>query len=102
MQDDMRVTWPALVSWAVDTRLLEPQNFTRCFFRSEVIPTNGGVSLLDWHLQNMGGPPAMDIGPQSGLLKVDAAKTNPMLFQQTRNDVAGQICGAGPNGAVLT
>ena len=33
MEDDSKVTWPALASWARDTELLEPLGFLRNFYR---------------------------------------------------------------------
>ena len=33
MEDDTKVTWPALASWARDTELLEPLGFLRNFYR---------------------------------------------------------------------
>lgn len=48
LEDDMRLEWPALVSWALDTEVLEPLNLTRCFYRTEVEPEHGKIMMLDW------------------------------------------------------
>jgi hypothetical protein len=47
LEDDTLVPWPALVSWAFDTEVLEPLGFMRGFYRTEVHPTTGDVVLLD-------------------------------------------------------
>lgn len=102
LQDDCRVSWPALVSWAVDTRLLEPQNFTRCFFRTEVRPSDGGVFVTDWFPQNTKGAPfAMDVRPDVDRIRLDMAQKDAALFNKTRREVDGTNCGAGPNGTVV-
>ncbi|WIA23248.1 hypothetical protein OEZ85_000019 [Tetradesmus obliquus] len=48
MEDDTRLTWRTLVSWAIDTNLLAAFNVTRCFFRTEVRPADGGLMLMDY------------------------------------------------------
>jgi hypothetical protein len=48
MEDDTRLAWSSLVSWAFDTEILEPLNFTRCFFRTETSATKGTSNMLDW------------------------------------------------------
>ena len=45
-EDDLIVTWDALVSWAKDTEILEPFNFTRSFDRYEFSPETGQASLF--------------------------------------------------------
>jgi hypothetical protein len=47
LEDDTLVPWPALVSWAFDTEVLEPLGFMRGFYRTEVNPKTGDVVLLD-------------------------------------------------------
>ena len=42
------MTWSALTSWALDTEVLAPLNFTRCFFRTEIHPDTGDPHVLDW------------------------------------------------------
>jgi hypothetical protein len=44
MEDDTRLSWPALISWALDTEVLEPLNFTRCILRTEVDQPTGYLS----------------------------------------------------------
>ena len=48
MEDDTRLSWPAVVSWALDTEVLAPLNFTRCMYRTEVDIQTGGPNLMDW------------------------------------------------------
>ena len=48
MEDDTRLDWPAVVSWALDTEVLEPINLTRCFYRTEVDASKGTPNMLDW------------------------------------------------------
>lgn len=47
VEDDTRVTWPALVSWAHDTVLLEPLGYLRNFYRTEFDAASGALNLLD-------------------------------------------------------
>jgi hypothetical protein len=47
LEDDTHVPWPALVSWAFDTEVLEPLGFLRGFYRTEVSPMTGDVVLFD-------------------------------------------------------
>jgi hypothetical protein len=47
LEDDTLVPWPALVSWAFDTEVLEPLGFMRGFYRTEVSPMTGELVLLD-------------------------------------------------------
>jgi len=48
MEDDTRLDWPAVVSWALDTEVLEPNNLIRCFYRTEVDASKGTPAMLDW------------------------------------------------------
>lgn len=48
MEDDTYLSWSALQSWAADTEILAPRNFTRCFYRTEVSPATGEDVMLDW------------------------------------------------------
>jgi hypothetical protein len=47
LEDDTLVPWPALVSWAYDTEVLEPLGFMRGFYRTEVSPMTGELVLMD-------------------------------------------------------
>jgi hypothetical protein len=47
IEDDTHVPWPALVSWAFDTEVLEPLGFVRGFYRTEISPKTGDVVFLD-------------------------------------------------------
>jgi hypothetical protein len=47
LEDDTLVPWPALVSWAFDTEVLEPLGFMRGFYRTEVSPKTGDLVLMD-------------------------------------------------------
>ena len=48
IEDDTRLSWPALISWALDMEVLEPLNFTRCIFRTEVDHKIGRTNIVDW------------------------------------------------------
>jgi hypothetical protein len=48
MEDDTRLSWPTVVSWALDTEILEPLNFTRCNYRTEVDVETGDFNILDY------------------------------------------------------
>lgn len=48
MEDDTRLSWPAVVSWALDTEVLAPLNFSRCIYRTEIDAKTGGSNMLDW------------------------------------------------------
>ena len=48
MEDDTHLSWTALTTWALDTEVLEPLNFTRCIYRTEVSPETGEAVMLDW------------------------------------------------------
>lgn len=48
MEDDTKLSWPALLSWALDTEVLEPLNFTRCFVRTEIHASTGLPVVLDY------------------------------------------------------
>lgn len=48
MEDDTRLSWASLTSWALDTEVLEPLNFTRCIYRTEISPDTGELMMLDW------------------------------------------------------
>lgn len=47
IEDDTRVPWPALFSWAIDTAQLEPLGYMRNVFRTEFHPQNGRLVVLD-------------------------------------------------------
>jgi hypothetical protein len=47
LEDDTLVPWPAMVSWAFDTEVLEPLGFMRGFYRTEVSPKTGDLVLMD-------------------------------------------------------
>jgi hypothetical protein len=88
------MTWPALVSWAVDTRLLAAYNLTRCFFRTEVRPADGGLAMLDYRH-------AIDVRPESKLKRLDVQATDSRLYEQVLAEVAGLSCGKLPNNTAL-
>lgn len=46
IEDDTLVPWTSLVSWAIDTEVLEPLNFTRSMYRTEV-DEDGTLTLND-------------------------------------------------------
>lgn len=46
IEDDTDVTWPALLSWAADTKVLEPLGFLRHFWRTEISNFTGNPVFL--------------------------------------------------------
>lgn len=48
MEDDTDLAWPALLSWAVDTELLAPLGYARCFVRTDFNQKTGQVHALDY------------------------------------------------------
>lgn len=48
LEDDQLFSWPTLVSWALDTEVLAPLNFTRCIYRTEVDVETGESNMGDW------------------------------------------------------
>lgn len=91
MEDDTYITWPVIVSWALDTQVLQPLNFTRCFFRTEIHHITGLKVLLDWELkENVTSMQAIDV---KTLTPLSNAAYN-MLHQQ----IAGKGCGYYPSG----
>lgn len=46
--DDTRISWPTLVSWALDTEVLAPLDFTRCIYWTEVDVETGQRNMMDW------------------------------------------------------
>jgi len=46
IEDDTFIPWSTLVSWAIDTEVLEPLNFTRGVYRTE-IDEDGKPTLMD-------------------------------------------------------
>jgi hypothetical protein len=47
VEDDLILTWEALLKWVDDTNILLPHGFTRSFFRYEIKPEGGGPYTLD-------------------------------------------------------
>lgn len=85
------MTWRALVSWAIDTRLLGAFNSTRCFFRTEVRPADGGLLLIDYKF-------AIDVRPSSHLRRLDMPAVHGEAFNATVAELAGHACGRYWNG----
>lgn len=48
VEDDLFVTWDALLKWDEDIQILQPHNFTRTFFRYEISPKDGRPYSLDY------------------------------------------------------
>lgn len=48
LEDDLFVTWDALLKWEEDVQILHPHNFTRTFFRYEISPQDGRPYSLDY------------------------------------------------------
>jgi hypothetical protein len=90
-QDDTRMTWPTLVSWAIDTRVLAPWNFTRCFYRTEVDPQSGGFRLMDYRH-------GLDVVHNTTNMILDMATLDPARYTQQAHDLQKKSCGAHNNG----
>jgi len=52
LEDDMVVTWEALVAWAKDTEILEPYRLKRSFFRAEIRSDSGKTMYQDFQKKN--------------------------------------------------
>lgn len=48
VEDDLFLTWEALLKWDEDVQILHPNNFTRTFFRYEISPQDGRPYSLDY------------------------------------------------------
>ncbi len=46
LEDDLALSWPAFLSWAIDAPALEALRFHRCFYRTEWLPATGAAVLL--------------------------------------------------------
>jgi hypothetical protein len=84
MEDDTRLSWAALTSWALDTEVLEPLNLTRCFYRTELSPDTGHRVMLDWK---------QPVSIKSRGQPLDVTVANPLTFQSVTNRVANRSCG---------
>jgi hypothetical protein len=51
VEDDLYVTWEALLKWEEDTQILQHHNFMRTFFRYEFSPLDGQLHSLDYQGQ---------------------------------------------------
>ena len=49
IEDDTRIPWPTLKSWAEDACMLEPLGFQRGIYRTEVSENTGELVLLDMY-----------------------------------------------------
>lgn len=88
MEDDTFLSWPAIVSWALDTQLLQPLKFTRCFYRTEVHHATGTKVMLDWETkENLTESPTVDV------MSVDKRSRARYLAlsQQLRNEGCKQL-----------
>jgi hypothetical protein len=93
-QDDTRVTWPALVSWAIDTRLLAPWNFSLCFYRTEVDPKSGGLRLMDYRH-------GLDVVHNTTNMILDMATLDPARYAQQAHELQNRSCGVHSSGQPL-
>jgi hypothetical protein len=85
MEDDTRLDWPAVVSWALDTEVLEPHNLTRCFYRTEVHATYGTPALLDWRAP-------LNLSAPGTVLRLDSGQsgTGPSFSRSHRTSATAQ------------
>ena len=51
MEDDTLMTWNSLLSWALDTIVLEKFGFLRCIVRTEISSKDGNMVLFDWEYE---------------------------------------------------
>jgi hypothetical protein len=93
MEDDTHLTWPSVVSWALDTEILEPMNFTRCIYRTEVDVETGDFNLLDYHSPlKISSENMLDMSQNTDFLRV----------QRRVNAQSGCSCGKHRNGTPWT
>jgi hypothetical protein len=90
-QDDTRVTWPTLVSWAIDTKFVSRYNYSRCFYRTEIDPTRGTMRLMDYKH-------GIDVRPAGLDVKLDFQNLDATLYSRTVEMLHGKACGVFPNG----
>ena len=89
LEDDTRLSWTMVISWAIDSEIMEPLGFTRCFYRTEVSPDTGNPNLLDWKFShNITKFPLLDI-----------SKTNPSGYEDLVRRTRGFACGILRNGS---
>lgn len=89
MEDDTRLSWASLISWALDTEILEPLNYTRCFYRTEIYAMSGKRVMLDARACNI-----------TSVCKFDAMSAPPAAAYASSlsKKVAGKHCGTLRNG----
>lgn len=93
MEDDTHLTWPSVVSWALDTEILEPLNFTRCIYRTEVDVETGDFNLLDYSSPlNINSENMLDMSQNTDFLRV----------QRRVKAQSGCSCGKHRNGTPWT
>lgn len=89
LEDDTRLSWASLVSWAVDSEVLEPLEWTRCMFRTEVSPATGQLNMLDWTFPyNI-----------TTFQIFDVQKSNPARYVEVAARLQGMDCGALRDGS---
>jgi len=84
LEDDTHLTWGALTSWALDTEILQPLNFTRCIYRTEISPHTGHPVAMDWV-----EPVSVEVHGRS----IDVSVENPSTYEEVSRRVAGRMCG---------
>lgn len=89
MEDDTRLTWPVLVSWAIDTQLLAEHNYSRCIYRTEVDKTAGFIRLMDYEH-------GIDTCVRA---RVDVASS--AAYTTLAQRLQGKACGRLPNGTAM-
>jgi hypothetical protein len=75
IEDDTFISWPSLVSWALDSEVLQPLGFMRGFYRTEVNADTGELVMLD-HI----GLPPVDLTRYRRVVHLEAS---PMVCNST-------------------
>lgn len=91
MEDDTKLSWPVLVSWALDTEVLEPLGFTRGFFRTDFSPATGKLVMMDV---------AHRVNITSWNLTVDVQSINSTLLNTARQRFETYPCFTNDHGSV--
>lgn len=78
VEDDLYVTWEALLKWEEDTQILQHHNFMRTFFRYEFSPQDGQLHSADYHGQGAHRVINFSLGDDTD----DDAKKNGTSFVQ--------------------
>lgn len=89
-EDDVRFSWASLQSWAIDTDILLPSNFRRCFFSIQY-GTSENINMADW-------VSPLKITAEVNL--IDLKTKDQKNYEVIMERINGQVCGFLRNGSV--